>query len=394
MNRCLKCMAVLAVTMLPVSANAASVGFYPVGDLPGGNFFSQVRAVSADGNVVAGFSNISFLDGLNEAFTWTVGGGIQGLGFASGHSGSNGRGISGDGSVVAGVGRPQPASGNEAVVWTQSTGVTAIGDLPGGIEGSVGRAISDDGLVVVGHADTTGFFDVGQAFRWTSTGGMVGLGDLPGGAFSSNANGVNADGSIVVGYGHSAVGIEAFRWELGVGMTNIGALASGSFDIDTRATAVTPDGNVVVGSGLNTSGINEAFIWDLTNGMTGLGTLDGESTNAFDVSADGLVVVGSAGSGRSFIWDSVNGMRDLKVVIVNELGVDLSGWTLTSARAISDDGTTIAGWGTNPDGNTEGWVVTLSNGDAIIPEPASALLVSLSCCAVMTGRRRRWTASR
>ena len=37
---------------------------------------------------------------------------------------------------------------------------------------------------------------------------------------------------------------------------------------------------------------------------------------------------------------------------------------------ISDDGKTIVGYGTNPEGNTEAWIAT-------IPEPATLLLLGL-----------------
>ena len=40
-------------------------------------------------------------------------------------------------------------------------------------------------------------------------------------------------------------------------------------------------------------------------------------------------------------------------------GMDLTGWTLYQATDISDDGLTIAGWGTNTSGNVEAWVANL-----------------------------------
>ena len=64
-------------------------------------------------------------------------------------------------------------------------------------------------------------------------------------------------------------------------------------------------------------------------------------------------------------------MQNLKDVLVNDHGLNLTGWTLKRAFGISDDGLTIAGDGLNPDGNIEAWVAT-------IPEPATVLLVGLS----------------
>ena len=62
------------------------------------------------------------------------------------------------------------------------------------------------------------------------------------------------------------------------------------------------------------------------------------------------------------------------------LAAQLSGWTLTEARAISDDGLTIAGLGFDPHGNTQGWIAT-------IPEPATGVLLGLGLAAL--ARRAR-----
>ena len=77
---------------------------------------------------------------------------------------------------------------------------------------------------------------------------------------------------------------------------------------------------------------------------------------------------GAAGE-RAVIWDATNGMQELSVFL-NALGIDTTGWTLSEAAAISDDGLTIVGTGTNPNGLTEGWI-------AVIPESGTALLMGL-----------------
>jgi hypothetical protein len=72
---------------------------------------------------------------------------------------------------------------------------------------------------------------------------------------------------------------------------------------------------------------------------------------------------------EAFIWDSTNGVRLLEDVLVNDLGLDLGGFTrLVHAFGISDDGLTIVGQGTNASGNTEGWIAT-------IPEPTTLALL-------------------
>jgi len=185
-----------------------------------------------------------------------------------------------------------------------------------------------------------GFSDSGrEAFRWTQDGGMVGLSDLPGGNFSSRALDVSADGNVVVGVGHSASGYEAFRWTQDGGMVGLGDLPGGSFH-----------------------------------------------SNAYAVSADGSVVVGfgDTDSGREpFIWDAANGLRNLKDVLVNDFGLDLTGWTLIDANDISADGLTIVGYGTNPDGNFEAW-------RAVVPVPGTLLLLGTGLLGLgAAGWRRR-----
>ena len=118
--------------------------------------------------------------------------------------------------------------------------------------------------------------------------------------------------------------------------------------------------------------------------MVGLGDLAGGSfwSSATAVSFDGQIIVGnstSASGDEAFIWDAVNGMRSLKSVLVNQCHLNLTGWTLY-ADGISADGLTIVGSGVNPSGETEAWAAT-------IPEPASALLFGLG--AVVLGLRRR-----
>ena len=64
---------------LLVSSQALATSFLPLGDLPGGGFFSQAFGVSADGSTVVGGSNSQSSIGP-EAFRWTAGGGMVGLG--------------------------------------------------------------------------------------------------------------------------------------------------------------------------------------------------------------------------------------------------------------------------------------------------------------------------
>ena len=224
--------------------------------------------------------------------------------------------LSADGSVVVGMSGQHPfreAQHGEAFRWTQGSGMVGLGELPG-YSYSHASGVSADGSVIVGQSwSGARVFSGGEAFRWTQGSGMVGLGDLPGGSTNSHAYGVSADGSVVVGEASSAAGPEAFRWTQEEGMIGLGDLAGGSFN--SSANGISADGLVIVGSGRSASG-SEAFLWDATHGMRslrdvlvndlGLGTtLTGWTlTSANDISADGKFIVGSGinPSGNPEAW--------------------------------------------------------------------------------------------
>jgi len=120
----------------------------------------------------------------------------------------------------------------------------------------------------------------------------------------------------------------------------------------------------------------------------GLGDLPGGITfsRAFGVSADGSVVVGTGNAAtgfEAFIWDGSSGMQSIQDTLLGA-GVDLTGWQLSAANAISADGLSIVGLGSH-NGATEAWLVRL--GPATVPAPGAAGLLALA--GVFTARRRR-----
>jgi len=123
--------------------------------------------------------------------------------------------------------------------------------------------------------------------------------------------------------------------------------------------------------------------------MVGLGDLPGGlfASQAYGVNADGSIVVGSGWTPegkKAMIWDKTNGMRELEDVLANELGLDLTGWTLNHARGISADGFTIVGAGINPDGNYEAWVANINP----IPIPGAVWLLGSGLIGIVGIRRK------
>jgi uncharacterized membrane protein len=155
---------------------------------------------------------------------------------------------------------------------------------------------------------------------------------------------------------------------------------------------VSADGNVIVGVSFfptvppnSTNFKSEAFRWTEATGMVSLGDLLGGRvrSTAYDVSADGSVIVGSGeilgeadeSVPAAFYWTAENGMLNLRDLLVAGGATGLDGWTLTEARGVSYDGLTIVGTGVH-NGVTEAWVAT-------IPEPDTILLAALAAAGML-----------
>lgn len=342
-------------------------GFTGIGDLPGGLVWSGISAVSADGAIVVGGSGAA--DG-GELVRWT-----RAEGFAiiprlptrpdARHAAT---GVSADGSVIVGTAffDDDEFFQSEAFRWTESTGTVGLGDLPGCGASPVSTAagVSDDGLVIAGTASRLADDAcIPVAYRWTQETGMMPLGALPGHLYSWGFA-ISRDGRTIVGKSSLSVkeGVEAFRWTPEKGMIGLGDLPGGPFFDEAHAVSV--DGSVVAGWG-NIGQSPEPFRWTQETGMTNLGALPGGEVYGFAqvVSADGSMVFGSADTpepgGGAFIWRSEAGMQQLFVVLTEEYGIDLGGWSLENVAGISIDGRTIVGNGFNPEGHAEGWVAFL-----------------------------------
>jgi hypothetical protein len=77
------------------------------------------------------------------------------------------------------------------------------------------------------------------------------------------------------------------------------------------------------------------------------------------------------------LWDEDLGILRFQSVLEDRYGLDLGDWTLHSANAISGDGLTLAGYGTNPSGLREAWVARITDTIPAIPEPTTGLLTLL-----------------
>jgi probable HAF family extracellular repeat protein len=118
----------------------------------------------------------------------------------------------------------------------------------------------------------------------------------------------------------------------------------------SEAFGVSADGSVVVGWAYNAAGQRRAFRWTAAEGMQDLGTLPGyDWSYPSDVSADGSVVVGraanAAGRDRVFRWTASGGMQDLGTL----------GGCCSGASGVSADGSVVVG---KSDGRAFRWTAS------------------------------------
>ena len=341
--------AALTVGATPTLIGASSAAaqstiptFTPIGPLD-----SNVLSMSGDGRVLVGTDVYG-----GNAFRWTGRRGTQFLGDAGGQVS-----VARDGRQI--VGDIFVHGHNTAAIWRGGKSWQSIRGYPGS-QGcgdlSDAFAVSDGRPTIVG----LGWNGCSAtAFRWQQTTGMVDLGSLDGKA--SRANDVNSDASVIVGWDDAPDGMRrGARWVNGVESL---LMTSGGPYLGS-AEAVTPDGSVIVGQEAGNGIINnKAYRWTESAGATVLGKLPGggglASAAALSVTDDGKVVVGFSGARfrDAFVWTKATGMVKLQDYLAS-LGVQgLDGWRLDTAIAISADGTEISGWGYNPDGRVQSWLV-------------------------------------
>jgi hypothetical protein len=378
----LLCMSICGVFHRP--CHAATPSFEGLGHLSDTFASSIATTVSGDGSTIYGESGAS-------VFRWTRSGGMQVL-----ESGSLVRPstASFDGSVVVGTPILVGVTPFPAVRWDVTvTGAVnqSVLSLPEGFYRAEVSGISSSGQVTVG----TVWDDAGpQAYRWLP--GIDAPVPVPG---RSVATGTSGDGTMIVGYAYDTDAINrGFLWTEAEGTQWI---VSPDANTETFLSSVSADGATVIGGhqplGENSEGKFAPFRWTESRGTQSLGALpagDWVGALPISISGDGSVIIGvlvrpdDGGSSGDWmvpmIWDEGHGMRTLKSALEAEYGLDLGGWVLGRAMDISADGNTIVGYGIDPQGNDQAWVVTL-------PEPAIALAIFVAPLLI---RRRRWRCVR
>lgn len=287
--------------------------------LPGSGYYRGAYAASYDGSIIAGADNghATFWtapDYWHQSYT-------EPPVFPFPPLTSFAAAISRDGTVLVGKSDlPSPYPRHEASYFTRKGGTVRLGYLgpyraPNGIvsHNSEAYATSADGSIIVGTSASS----LGpQAFRWTASTGMQGLGSESDEVFFRSANAMTPDGRTIVGSGRSLEFPVVVRWTESTGVVNLGRLHPD--DLGAFANAVTDDGETIVGVSFRGNHYGEqndfAFIWHQNLGMIALQSYLKEAgadltgwylRDATGISADGRVIVGygsyQGGQDRAFV---------------------------------------------------------------------------------------------
>lgn len=265
--------------------------------------------------------------------------------------------ISGDGAFFSGWDEPNGGGFR----WTPGSERELL--LPAGATNPydhiVPTFLSHDGSVAVGSTFLGGLI---RAFRWTAATGVVDIGGEPGADVFAHA--ASSDGRVIVGSVNTGSGRRAFRWSLDDGMSEIDL----GGDVFSEATAVSPDGRFIAGYGDVPGQTGSGFTWTAADGVRSLPFPPGlaGTQQPIAVSRDGHIVFGTifvSGTGvqLAFVWDDLHGTRLLSDLLLEQGANEVSGWTLATIAAASDDGLTLTGIGVESAiSSSAPWLATIS----------------------------------
>ena len=140
----------------------------------------------------------------------------------------------------------------------------------------------------------------------------------------------------------------------------------------SQAYGVSSNGSVVVGYASNAAGQYRAFRWTAAGGMKDLGDFGYAYASSYGVSADGSIVVGQAWDAsfnqRAFRWTAANGLQDLGTL----------GGPYAESADISANGLVIVG---------DSWDASSNQHAPQERRVHHRYLEGLKLCVIRTGRR-------
>lgn len=343
--------------------------FEALGDLPGGESASYATAISEDGSVVVGWS---VADVGDQAIRWTSATGIAALGGPA----SRAQAVSPDGKLVSGsVAEPSFEQGRAAALWRAGAAfeLPAMPEVP---EGAPPMFYFVDGKVVLDDGTMFGtciqYRAYGQPLgcRWRAPAqlDLLGLshvyaadadGHYAGTAFPDRHAPFMAQAiydATALGYPADVycgptTGCEAHARDF--------ARVEGAATIVVGTSSLPPFGNTPS----DPPNLREtAFVYTADGGMTRLPDLAGgaDASGAFAISEDGRTIFGfgSDERGRQAVVWIEREPRALEDLLLDQGGELPPGFSLGEVRAVSADGRILAGNGFNGSGNPEAFRIS------------------------------------
>jgi hypothetical protein len=340
--------------------------FDRLGDLSGGEQASYVTDLSEAGDVVVGWS----MDANGErAVRWTEQSGLRGLGGPS----SRAQAVRADGGLVGGsIVQESYEGGRAAVIWRHELAYEVLEGPRQPPDGPITLQVVDAKVVlaenlVYGTCLQYGAYGEPLACRYDGPGSVTILGG-PGHVFAADDQ-ENYAGTLhserhAPFYSFATYNGTQLPYPDGVQCSpNLGCTAEAR---DFAAgvivgTSHVPDPGT---SPLDTPPLSDnAFTYTEARGALRLPDLQGGATSsgAYAIDGDARVIAGfgsdEAGQ-HAVIW--IERMPLLLADVFLDAGGELpSGFELSDIRAVSADGRTFAGNGTNADGGAEGFRITL-----------------------------------
>jgi len=351
--------------------------FYGLGDLPGGDIYSEARDATLGGGMVVGNSIGEY---GREPIIWTQATGLMKLPeanedyFSSFITASD---ISSDGQYIGG--RMYNANGNrEAVIWKDLEVYRELGQLsqPDNSYNTALITMSDDATLGYGW----GTFNNSQGnfvFKYTEAGGIESIGSLGGSDYTEQSlmvGGMSGDGAMLTGYSEELDPLDLYS--TGAARSFIYTEAGGLREIPSPeeynnlyAQCISRDGTVIGGYMYQEGGDEiPGFLWSPVSGVLSIGKPRTFTEFSPDSITDSGVCVGGARADYTLedgSWEygwyayvlNNSGYFPLHAVL-ESAGLNLEGWTLNTA-ACNSDGTVLWGRGINPEGEEEGWMAVL-----------------------------------
>lgn len=298
------------------------------------------------------------LSDTGEYFYWTKAEGVVNIG----GGGQAGRVVvSGDGNVIAGSIFDENGIG-VAAKWLGGTDWQVLEPLPGSVpcgnDLNSAWGIDQFGLTLVGLTWLPQECRaIGARWDLVNGGPAQSLGTLVPNR-PTRGNDISGDGRIVVGWQDLEAGERAAaRWVDGVEELVLTPTGEYNGEIGT----VNFDGTAMTGTGYKYAGNQVAWVWTAKRGFT---PIDSGTIWNYNVptaqSGDGSLVVGIArnqnGIPRAWFFQITGSKFTWMDEYLSKKGL-APGWKVLALNAVSVDGHTLMGYGRNPDGRIEGFII-------------------------------------